>query len=749
MFRFPFDLDRERNALKMILESILLLDLALATGASLDVNAQAEAEAGAPAEDAAAGKGKGKGKRGKGKGKGKLAAEPAAGGGKGKGNGQGKGKGKRAKKKPNADELESVQGKRKGKQAKKHRKGKPGSAKHKKIKTKVHPKAFTTRANMAKLLEREKKAPKHVKDKLATIRKDIKKGKKRFSVAYTPAMDKPLAQLAGLKLPKDMKERRKKQNKRAEMILASLGAKAARNFMRGKVKKHKLRAPVGPGGNAPSDDGSVVDEPFKTQVGDAACSPTMTAFTWKEYLPPVRNQGSCGSCWAFTQTTVLEGAHNIAKGVDLQRDFSEQFLLDCGRRNDGSDAGSCMGGQPWDAFEHLEREGSVLESDMPYAGVEKSCNGQKKGKHKITTWAFVSSAWDTPPVEDIKAAMCKYGPITAAVYADNAFLSYSGGVFEGQPGGMVNHAIMLVGWDDKRKAWLLRNSWGNEWGEDGHMWIDYNSNSVGNSAAWALLDTPKKPDKKLKERVLSVRNETGKDIRVFAQYNDGKGWKPGGADALEFMFPDDAVGPLGTTDGGAVTASKVRVWAKANDGSAKWTRYKDKPLDLVPGGPYKASEPETFTFTFEADDADAGGKPKKDPDAKLGEDELFDQGYAAVEAEQFKRARKLYRQYLERFPGGERTGEVLFWRGYAHYLDGNVYNALVDWFDVVVEHPEHEFVPYALYYSGLAYTEREECDLALQVYELVIYGGYDGTTQDWIDAAKKQVKKLKKKKICQ
>jgi cathepsin L len=739
----------------MILESILLLDLALASGASFDTNAEAMTTA--PAEAAAQNKGK-KGKKGK---QGKRAAEPGPKGKQGKGKqgklaaeagGKGNGKkGKRARKKPNADELEGVQGKRKGAQAKKHRKGKKGSGKHNKIKTKVHPKAFTTHRNRTKLLARESKAPKSVKEKLARIRQQIKQGKRRYRVSYTPAMDKPIAELTGLTLPKDMKARRKKQNAHAKKVLATLGAKAARNFMRSKIRKQKLRAPVAPGGGAPADDSSVVDEPFQSQVGDAACSPSMTAFTWKEYLPPVRNQGSCGSCWAFTQTTVLEGAHNITKGVDPTRDFSEQFLLDCGRRDNGAPVGSCGGGQPWDAFEHLEREGSLLESEMPYVGAERGCKGQK-GKHGITTWGFVSGAWDTPPVEDIKAAMCKYGPVTAAVYADSAFVSYAGGVFEGEPGGWPNHAIMLVGWDDKRKAWLLRNSWGSEWGEDGHMWIDYNSNSVGNSAAWALLEQPK-PQKKLKERALNVHNETGKDIRVFAQYNDGKGWKPGrpgGADALEFVFPDDAVGPLGTADGGALTASKVRLWAKATDGSSKWTQYKTKNLDLVPGGPYKAAEPETFTFTFDADNADAGGKPKKqEPEDKLGEEALFDAGYAAIEAEQFKRARKLFRQYLQRFPGGARVGEVMFWRGYAHYLDGNVYNGLVDWHDMVVEHPEHEFVPYSLYYSGMAYTEREECDLALQVYELVVYGQYDGTTQDWIEAAKKQVRKLKRNKKCQ
>jgi TolA-binding protein len=266
-----------------------------------------------------------------------------------------------------------------------------------------------------------------------------------------------------------------------------------------------------------------------------------------------------------------------------------------------------------------------------------------------------------------------------------------------------------------------------------------------------VLESKKGPDKAWKERALSVRNETGKDLRVFVQYHDGKGWKPGkpgGANALEFPFPDDAIGPLGNAEGGPLTAQKVRLWAKASDGSATFTSYKGKDLKLAPKGPYKGSEPETFLFTFEADDADEGGKPKKDPDATLTEEQLFDAGYAAVEAEQFKKARKLFKQYLERFPDGERAGEVVFWRGYAHYLDGNVYNALVDWREQVINYPDHDFVPYSLYYSGLAYSEREECDLALQVYELVIYGQYVGATADWIDAAKKQVKKLKKNKKC-
>ena len=728
----------------ILLESLLLLDITAGAGACIDDSFELlETDAlvvfdddddddgpAGPAKVKGKGKGKGKGKKGKGK--------------------KGKGKGKRAKPKAEDDEAEVVR-KRKGKKAKLHKKGRKGGGKHKKIRKKVHPRAFASTKNKARLAAREKKAPKKVKDQLAKLRKKMKAKKAKYNVGYTAAMDKPLSQLAGFKLPSEsvMKKKRAAQNKKAMAFLATHGnSKGARNFMRRSVKKRKVRAPKGglqgPTGGGKGGGGDVVEDPFQAQVGDATCSPGMTAWTWKEYLGPVRNQGSCGSCWAFSQTSILEAAINIAANQTGERDLSEQYLLDCGKRDNGGSVGTCGGGQPWDAFEHLAREGSIKEKSLPYAGSQNSCKTSKGTTKPVKTWGFVSTAWASAGVDDIKKAMCQYGPVTAAVAADPAFLAYKDGVFTDTGAGTVNHAITLIGWDDARGAWLLRNSWGPDWGMDGHMWIKYGANDVGNSAAWAIVEGHEGKgggNKKFKKRAITVHNESGVDLRVFAQV-------PGSKDKLEFLLEDDGVGPLGTKDGKPLEAKTLKLWASADKGKGSWTTYKKKPINLVPEGSYKASDVEVFTYTFEADEADQGGKPKPPPPKNQSEDELFDEGYAYIEAEQWKKARKTFSRLQEQFPGGGRVGEAMFWHGYAHYLAGNIYNALVDWHDMVVEHEDHAFVPYSLYYSGMAYTERKDCDLALKCYDLVVYGEYPGATSEWIAAANAKIKQLKKKSFC-
>ncbi len=102
----------------------------------------------------------------------------------------------------------------------------------------------------------------------------------------------------------------------------------------------------------------------------------------------------------------------------------------------------------------------------------------------------------------------------------------------------------------------------------------------------------------------------------------------------------------------------------------------------------------------------------------------------------------MFARFLEDHPGHPKVAEARFWTGYSHYLEGSFYEALIEWYDVVYEHPEDDFVAYALYYSGLAYTSRGQCDFAVQCFELVAHGGYRSATKEWIDAARKQIDEL-------
>jgi cathepsin L len=634
---------------------------------------------------------------------------------------------------------------------------------------KIPPRAFTSKTNRPELEKRERTAPAQVKSQLTDMRRMIASKKRRFSVGYTKAMDVPISQLTGLVEPANVADIARQQNERAAKVLAKRGVRGAPNLM---VRSLRGKSPITPdaAGDAPivepgkkgkGKGSETVDDPFDTPVGDATCSPSAVAWSWKEYLAPPRSQGTCGSCWAFATAAVFEGANNISNDVDLALDFSEQAIVDCAFDIFGKDVGTCAGGFTPFTYEWFQKEGAPLEQDFPYKGKDDKCKAKGPFKHRIATWGFVDENALVPSVEKIKAALCKFGPVSASVFVTPAFTAYTGGVFDEGAQGQPNHAVVIIGWDDKRGAWLVRNSWDTWWGEDGHIWIAYGSNSIGRGAAWALVESSKpvlKP-KSFKTRKLQVRNRTGAPIKVSLQFkNKKKKWSPGkpGGDAMVFTVANGSDALLG--DGsGQIDSSTVRLWASTEDGSKTWTKFKGKDLKLTPKGSYKALEMETFSFTFDpqtADPAPSGGggdpPPKADPLAGKSKAEVFDAGYAAIEAGDFANARNLLSSYLAKWPDDKRLPEVRFWIGYSHYLENAFFEALMEWYDVIVEHPNHEFVAYALYYSGIAYTQRGQCDFAIQCFDLVVHGGYPSATQEWIDAATLKVGDINKneKKLC-
>ncbi|MBN1955443.1 MAG: protease inhibitor I42 family protein [Anaerolineae bacterium] len=201
---------------------------------------------------------------------------------------------------------------------------------------------------------------------------------------------------------------------------------------------------------------------------------------------PVRDQGNCGSCWAFGTVGPLESAILINDGAS--RDLSEQYLVSC-----NVDGWGCNGG--WWAHDYHEWKippgenaaGAVYENNFPYAAQDLPCDSPYTHNELIDSWAYIGSDSSVPATDAIKQAILTYGPVSAAVCVDSGFQSYSGGVFNPRkPCNSVNHAIVLVGWDDSMGAWLLRNSWGTGWGENGYMWIAYGKSKVGYSANYVV-----------------------------------------------------------------------------------------------------------------------------------------------------------------------------------------------------------------------------------------------------------------------
>ena len=204
-----------------------------------------------------------------------------------------------------------------------------------------------------------------------------------------------------------------------------------------------------------------------------------TAYTG--YFTPPKNQGNCGSCWAFSMTAEAETTALRLTGITY--DFSEQYVLDCTNKTWG-----CNGGA-FDYVTFLPPSGARAESCLPYtAKKNRKCNSTCPIIYQISGWAYVGNSSSVPSVDAIKTAIYNYGAVGAAVYVDSYWQAYVSGCFNGTASGSCNHAIQLVGWDDTKctgGAWLLKNSWGTGWGESGFMWIQYGSQLVGYSATYS------------------------------------------------------------------------------------------------------------------------------------------------------------------------------------------------------------------------------------------------------------------------
>ncbi|GMI86763.1 senescence-associated gene 12 [Hibiscus trionum] len=194
--------------------------------------------------------------------------------------------------------------------------------------------------------------------------------------------------------------------------------------------------------------------------------PSTVDWTKKGAVTPIKDQGQCGCCWAFSAVAAMEGVTKLTTGTLIS--LSKQELVDCDTK--GEDQG-CQGGLMDDVFQFIQKnKGLTTESNYPYTGVDGTCNANQEANHAATINGFQ----DVPAnSEDALQKAVANQPVSVAIDASGfEFQFYSGGVFTGSCGTQLDHGVTVVGYgedDDGTKYWLVKNSWGTSWGEQGYI----------------------------------------------------------------------------------------------------------------------------------------------------------------------------------------------------------------------------------------------------------------------------------------
>ncbi len=237
---------------------------------------------------------------------------------------------------------------------------------------------------------------------------------------------------------------------------------------------------------------------LETTKGDFPVSFDWRNYNGRTYIGPVRDQGNCGSCYAFGAAAAAEGTYNFATGSYDGNciDFSESFIAWCLGKTApySSHFHGCEGADyEYQELQALVDTGITLENNFPYTETDPgTCTHNGDPKTVFNSWGRINCN----DINGIKTALQTYGVIDAAVMVTKAFEDYTSGVFIDSNTACTsceyettNHAISLVGWGNDAAEgdyWILRNSWGAGWGESGYMRIQVNSAAVACAATYMV-----------------------------------------------------------------------------------------------------------------------------------------------------------------------------------------------------------------------------------------------------------------------
>jgi C1A family cysteine protease len=587
----------------------------------------------------------------------------------------------------------------------------------------------------------EKAAPAELRVKLSAVASEVKKKKWSFEVGVTAVSEHPPHLM-----PRIGARARRPTSLGSGHDDTSLNAYQRFRLARALPPADLQDAPES---DVPPPEGPV--QPDKVQGTQNAQFPSSAfakadakAFSWRDRMPPAREQGECGSCWAFAVMGALEASEAVYNAKKL--DLAEQFAINCVPVYPDN-ATNCDGQYPSVLAEYLMGHPVPAEAAMPYvSGLDLKVGPCTEGlppASRVKAWASAGARWYDPTVGEIKEALVSHGPVVTWVYVDpRYFFNYRGGVYDADLDGYPNHAVAIVGWDDARKAWHVRNSWGPSWGEDGYMWIRYGASSIGYDALWLESEPAPPPAEALRrQRVVSVENPGDAPVKVHVQVESsvaGKWiWKPAAPGSktpstLDFALKPHEVLALKLPDKKDLAGRKLRVWAESSDGKHSWSEYKTRDYVLVKT-PYRAAKVERQKIVLPI---------LADPPPTA--EQLFTHAHELRADGKLAEARAEFVRLTQLYPEDAWVHESRYWIARTLLDESQFEPAVVAYFDLLSALPDgHELVGFGHYDLAIAYLSLGQCGYATRNFEVVAKGKLN-LDKSWVTEAKNWIKKLKK-----
>ena len=304
-----------------------------------------------------------------------------------------------------------------------------------------------------------------LKLKLESLRAEIKQRGGTFRIAHTSATELPDSKLFGLSNTVLPPSTLRQQNADAVKLLEA----ERRAVDVALLKDPSLR--------------------LKIPLFRLAPTPKLAKWDWRAAgeVTGVRQQLG-GTCWAYGPAAAFEASMLVRNNQTV--DVSEQYLI----TNSGAGVINYPpGGDPGKTMTYLVSGGTVSETEVPDTGVQGTPDPARFKPYRAISWGVLADGGKAS-VAQLKQALCEHGPITTCLNAGGAFGSYGGEgtvINDGLENAGTTHVVLLIGWDDSKQAWLIKNSWGENWGDEcgygtkgGYAWVKYGCRNIGSYSMW-------------------------------------------------------------------------------------------------------------------------------------------------------------------------------------------------------------------------------------------------------------------------